>query len=78
MDQLFSLMSFLLQFTNIINYFKVKNLIFTLLGSKLDAKSQLLSFITVILYLGLVVTKPIFGVSDKAILKPVSSATETS
>ena len=29
-------------------------------------------------YLGLVVTKPVFGVSDKASFKPVSSATETS
>ena len=30
------------------------------------------------LYLGLVVTKPIFGVSDKMRFKPVASATETS
>ena len=29
-------------------------------------------------YLGLVATKPVFGVSDKARLKPFSSATETS
>ena len=29
-------------------------------------------------HLGLVVTKPVFGVSEKARLKPVSSATETS
>ena len=28
--------------------------------------------------LGLVVRKPVFGVSDKAALKPVSTATETS
>ena len=28
--------------------------------------------------MGLVTTKPVFGVSDKARLKPVSSATETS
>ena len=28
--------------------------------------------------MGLVVTKPVFGVSNKARLKPVSSATETS
>ena len=28
--------------------------------------------------MGLVVTKPVFGVSEKARLKPVSSATETS
>ena len=31
-----------------------------------------------ILYLGLVARKPVFGVSDKASFKPVSSATETS
>ena len=30
------------------------------------------------LYIGLVTTKPVFGVSDKASFKPVSSATETS
>ena len=30
------------------------------------------------LNMGLVATKPVFGVSDKARLKPVSSATETS
>ena len=30
------------------------------------------------LYLGLVVTKPVFGVSYKTSFKPVSSATETS
>ena len=29
-------------------------------------------------HLGLVATKPVFGVSDKASFKPVSSATETS
>ena len=29
-------------------------------------------------YLGLAVTKPVFGVSEKAGFKPVSSATETS
>ena len=29
-------------------------------------------------YMGLVTTKPVFGVSDKARLKPDSSATETS
>ena len=29
-------------------------------------------------YMGLVATKPVFGVSDKARLKPVPSATETS
>ena len=29
-------------------------------------------------YLGLVATKPVFGVSDKASFKPVSSATGTS
>ena len=29
-------------------------------------------------YIGLVVRKPVFGVSDKASFKPVSSATETS
>ena len=29
-------------------------------------------------YMDLVATKPVFGVSDKAGLKPVSSATETS
>ena len=28
--------------------------------------------------LGLIVTKPVFGISDKATLKPVSLATETS
>ena len=28
--------------------------------------------------MGLVARKPVFGVSDKVILKPVSSATETS
>ena len=31
-----------------------------------------------ILYIGLDATKPVFGVSDKASFKPVSSATETS
>ena len=31
-----------------------------------------------ILYLGLFARKPVFGVSDKAALKPFSSATETS
>ena len=31
-----------------------------------------------LVYLGLVATKPVFGVSDKARLKPVPSATETS
>ena len=30
------------------------------------------------LYMGLVVTKPVFGVSDQTMLKPESSATETS
>ena len=30
------------------------------------------------LYMGLVATKPVFGVSDKAWFKPVSSATEPS
>ena len=31
-----------------------------------------------ILHMGLVMIKPVFGVSDKAGIKPVSSATETS
>ena len=31
-----------------------------------------------ILYMGLVATKPVVGVSDKASFKPVSSSTDTS
>ena len=34
--------------------------------------------VNVLKYLGLVATKPVFGVSDKAKFKPVSSATGTS
>ena len=36
------------------------------------------SFFLLFDYMGLVATKPVFGVSDKVSFKPVSSATESS
>ena len=45
---------------------------------QLQLISRVLLHLDSVHYLGLVLTKPVFGVSENARLKPVSSATETS
>ena len=54
------------------NMFQISDLLLTLDTEKKDMKE---SFIE---YLGLVVRKPVFRVSDKAKLNPACSVTETS